>query len=293
MAGFCSGCGFPMGDNAAFCPQCGTRQASGSSGAPPRPAAQAPGAPATGSGLKILVAILVCVGLAGAVVIGGLWYVAHRVKETVVAKARENGVDLGSIVPPERTSSNRHATHKACDLLSQEEAARLLGEPIVRTDYQDGSCLYYGPPGLSLKLAQEQASKAFDRAKTQAPGSGVDLTNAVDQLANSVGAVPGPPGSGGEMPLLMLNIEENGKGAMMALNATAALAGGVAHAADPEGKAPSVAGQIKGLGDQAVRLPKLGLHVLQGDAVIGLLAGPVPDADAKTIEIARLILKRL
>lgn len=290
MAGFCGNCGFPLGANGTFCPQCGARHGTESTPVSPQPLP----APAAGSGLKILLIMLVCLGMAGAAVIGGIWYAAHRVKEAVVQRAKENGVDLGSIVPPARTSSNQHRVHKACELLSKEEAARMLGEPIEHTEYQDSECLYYGPPGLSRKLAQERFSDEFKRGQTL--GSEVrptELATAAEQLASNFGAAAGQAGSGGEMPLLMLSVEEDGKGAMTALNMTEALASGIAHAADPEGKAPRVVGQIKGLGDQAVQLPKLGLHVMQGDTVIGLLAGPIPDADAKTIEIARLVLKRL
>ncbi len=60
MAGFCGNCGFPLGANSAFCPNCGTRQ-SGTAGGP-APAAQiqqppAPVAAKSGSGLKILMIV--------------------------------------------------------------------------------------------------------------------------------------------------------------------------------------------------------------------------------------------
>jgi len=50
---------------------------------------------------------------------------------------------------------------------------------------------------------------------------------------------------------------------------------------------------IPGLGDRAVRLPKLGLNVLQGETLVRVVAGPVPHAKEKTIEIARVVLKKL
>lgn len=294
MASFCGNCGFALGATSKFCPQCGAQQAMGPAIPPSQPAAPPLRAPTSSSALKIVVIVLVCVGVLGIGAVGSLWYVAHRVKAAVVETAQENGIDLHSFAPTAKTSSNRYRTHKSCELLSKEEAASMLGEPIERTEYQDAECMYYGPPGLSAKLAGDQASDVYKRA--QSPGSKVaatDVATAMDQLVNNLGAAAGQTGSNGELPLLMLSVEEDGKGAMMALNASAALVGGIAHAADPEGKAPSVGGPIKGLGDQAVRLPKLGLHVLQGDTVIGILAGPVPEADAKTIDIARLVLKRL
>jgi hypothetical protein len=243
--------------------------------------------------MKILAVVLACLGVMGVVVIGGIWYAAHRIKEAVVEKAQENGVDLHSIVPPAKTTANLHKTHRACELLSKEEASNLLGEPVERSEYQDSACMYYGPSGLAAKLAQQQMSKAVKKA--EAPGSHavVDITNAADQLANTIGAASGQIGSGGEMPLLILTVAEDGRSVMTALNTSSAIFNGIKSAADPDGKEPSIGGQIKGLGDQAVRMPKLGLQVLQGDTVIGLIPGPVPDSDAKTINLARLVLKRL
>ncbi len=295
MAGFCGGCGFPLGENGAFCPQCGARQVMAGSAAPPRPVAPAASAPAGGSGLKIVVILLVCLGLAGVAVIGGVWYVAHRVKEAVVEKAQENGVDLHSIVPPATATANQHKTHKACDLLSQEEAARVLGEPIARTEYQEQACMYYGPAGLSARLARDQAAETFKRA--QAPGAkpgGMEVANGVGALVESMGAAAGQTGSGGEMPLLIFSVtDEDARSVMAAQNATNALFSGFFKAAEGDAKGTQYGAPIKGLGDQAVRLPKLGLNVLQGDTMIRIIAGPVPDADAKSIDLARLVLKRL
>ena len=236
MAGFCSNCGFPLGANSSFCPQCGTRQAAGSAAAPPQTPAAAVSAPSSGSGLKILLAVFIFLGVAGMAVIGGVWYVAHRVKQAVVKTAQENGVDLGSIVPPTHTSSNRHRTHKACELLSQAEAASMLGEPIERMESRDAECLYFGPSGLAAKLASDQAAEVYQRA--QAPGGHVESPGDGDGR----GATGGQPGrrrrrwERSEMPLLNTTVEEDGRGAMMGLNATAALASGIAHAADPEEK---------------------------------------------------------
>lgn len=153
--------------------------------------------------------------------------------------------------------------------------------------------MYYGPPGLGATLAQQQASETFAHAQGPHPTAGsAELATAMDQLANSMGAAG--TGSGGEMPLLILVVSDgDGKVQMTALNASGALFGGFFKAADPNAKGARSGGQIPGLGDQAVRLPKLGLNVLQGDTIVRVVAGPIPDADAKTIEIARTVLKRL
>ena len=237
--------------------------------------------------------VLACLGLLGVLAIGSLWYIAHRVKNAVIEKAQENGVDLRSIVPPDKTSHNRHKTHKPCDLLSKEEASSLLGEPIVRSEFRDAACVYNGPAGLAAQLAQENAAKTFKQLQT--PSSkigGMEVASAVEQLAGSMGA--GQDGNGGEMPMLMLAVDDDGKPQMTALNASNAIFSGIFNAADPEHKAQGLtSAQIKGLGDQAVRIPKLGLNVLQGETIVRVIPGPIPDADAKTIDIARVVLKKL
>jgi len=258
---------------------------------PPMPQAARPAG--VGSGLKILFVVLGCFAVAGMAVIGGLYFVAHKVKQVVVEKAAENGVDLSGITAPSKpTRSDKNRFHNPCDLMSKEDAARFLGEPIERTVVQDLSCMYLGPKGLSAKLAQEQASKTFKRA--QAPGATVDamdMTNAMDQALSAMAAEAGKTGVDGEWPLLMLSADPDGKGPMMALSAGKAIFNGIVNASQPNSKQFSA--EVPGLGDKAIRMPKIGLHVLKGETVLGVIVGAVPDADAKSIEIARAILPRL
>jgi len=100
MANFCRNCGAPLGVNFAFCPQCRTPAAAAPPAAPIAPVAQ------SGSGMKILLVILCVLAVGGVAVVGGLFYVAHRVKQAVVAKASEYGVDL----PSRRTGSSAAST---------------------------------------------------------------------------------------------------------------------------------------------------------------------------------------
>jgi hypothetical protein len=248
----------------------------------------------TGSGLKVVLVVLGCLAVACMAAIGGLYYVAHKVKQVVVQKAAENGVDLSSVTTPSRHSrAEKPRYHSPCDLLSKEEASRLLGEPVERTTVQELSCVYLGPKGLSGKLAQDQASKTFKHA--QVPGAkvdGMDVANAVDQMVNSLGAQAGQTGVDGELPLLMLGVDQDGKAQMLAMSASKAIFGGIVNASEgKDGK--GFGADIPGLGDKAVRLPKLGLRVLKGEIVVAVMVGPVPDADAKAIEIARAVLPKI
>ena len=191
MASFCGNCGFPQSTNVAFCSQCGAKQSPMSS--PPPAAAPAGPAPMpaakSGSGLKILLVVVAVLGLMGLVVIGGVYYAVHKVKQAVVQKAQDLGVDLPAVTSATSSSSRPAHLRKPCDYLSKQQAADLLGEPIDRMEVQSESCLYYGPAGLSSKLAQDQASNTFQRA--QQPGSavsGTEIASSVDQMASTLNA---------------------------------------------------------------------------------------------------------
>jgi hypothetical protein len=302
MANFCSNCGTARNTASAFCANCGARQAA-PVGAPaqpdPQPAAALPPAAKAGSGLKILAVVLVFVVLAGAATVGGLYYVAHKVKQAVVEKAASVGVDLNSISSPEASNTaSKIRTYKACGLLSKTDAADMLGEPIDRIEDQGTTCLYYGPAGLSGKLAQEGTADLLKQM--QKPGAQVNGNDVADSLSKLVGglAAAGAAGTGdaagssGDVPLLTLVVDgEDGKPQMTALTASKAIFGGIAKGAT-DGK-EGFGADIPGLGDRAVRLANLGLNVLQGNTLIRLIAGPVPDANTKTITIARTILPKL
>jgi hypothetical protein len=89
----------------------------------------------------------------------------------------------------------------------------------------------------------------------------------------------------------MLMVAADGKAQMTAVTATKAIFGSIGRSADSPGI--GFGADIPGLGDKAVRVPKLGLNVLQGETLIRVIPGPLPDADAKTIAVARAVLPKL
>jgi len=285
MAAFCMKCGFPQSGSNAFCSKCG---ASVSATAAP----MAP--PGSGSGLlKLVVVVVVFLGLAGVAAVAGLYYVGHRVKQAVVQKAAENGVDLSSITSP--TSSAPHArkvkVRPMCEYLSRDEAAKVLGEPVERAVVMDSMCVYYGPAGLSANLAREQTTQTMKRMEK---GGGVSVTEleSFEQVARDLGLAGGSqPAGESEAPLLMVAVHPDGRAQMTALMASNAIFGGIYKAASEGGA--TFSREIPNLGDKAVRMPKLGLNVLQGDTSISVIPGPVPNGDEKAIEIARMLLGRI
>jgi hypothetical protein len=130
--------------------------------------------------------------------------------------------------------------------------------------------------------------------RAEAPGAQVnatEVTNSMDQLVNSLGAQAGQTGSNGELPLLMLGIDPDGRTQMAAARATKAIFSGIGK--DARAKGLNFGADVPGLGDSAVRIPKLGLNVLQGEILIRIIPGPFPDADAKTIAVAKAVLPKI
>jgi hypothetical protein len=252
-----------------------------------------------GSGLKILAFVLVFFVLAAVATVGGLYYAAHRLKQAVVEKAASAGLDLNSISSPVTSgTASKIRTYKACDLLSKTDAAAMLGEPIDRMEDQGPTCLYYGPAGLSGKLAQKGTANLMNQI--QQPGAQVNGNDVADSLSKLMGGLAAQagaagggaaPGSSGDVPLLTFIVDGDGKPQMTALTASKAIFGGIGRAAS--GGTQGFGADIPGLGDRAVRLANLGLNVLQGNALIRLIPGPVPDANDKTVAIARAILPKL
>jgi hypothetical protein len=264
-------------------------------GFPPQAAYQPLPPAKKGSGLKIVLVVMGVLVVCGVAAIAGLYYAAHRVKEAVISRAASEGIDLNSITSPSSAGAGHIRSYKACELLSQADAASMLGEPIDRIEDQGSTCLYYGPPGLSGKLAKEGAAELVNRAQQSgAPLNGNEVADSMSKIMNGLAAQAGgeaPGAKNGDVPLLTFLVDGDGRPQMTALTATKALFNGIGKAAS-DGK-EGFGAEITGLGDKAVRLANLGLNVLKGDVMIRLIPGPVPNANDKTIAIARAILPKI
>jgi hypothetical protein len=252
---------------------------------------QPPGARSGGSGLKIFLIVVVCLGAAALAAIGVGYYAVHKVKQVVVAKAESYGVDLKSIPSPTPSSaSSEHKVYRPCEVLSKSAASALLGEPIERTEVMDMACLYFGPPGLAEKLARQGTSEMMDKAKAGAQMNGGDVADTVTKMMSASAASSGENGvKGGEVPLLTFLIDADGRAQMTAVAVSKGIFGGIGKAAGAGG----LGSDIPNLGDRAILLGPLGLNVLKGDTVIRIIVGPVPNANDKSVAIARAVLPRV
>jgi hypothetical protein len=286
MASFCSNCRFPIAASASFCPQCGQAHVAVPS-APPPPAAAAAN---SGSAVKIVVIVFACFAAVGMAFVAVGFYAVHKVKQAVVAKADTYGVDLHNIPSPIPSSNATPKIYKPCEVLPKSEASGLLGQPIERTEIVELACAYYGPPGLAEKLATQNSTEMFDKAKTGAAMNAGDVADTVTKMMTAVAATSGENGTkGGEAPLLLFAIDRDGKAQMFAVAATKGIFGGIAA----DSKGGGLGAEIPNLGDRAIRLGPLGLNVLKGDTVIRIVVGPVPGANDKSVAIARAVLPRI
>lgn len=288
MANFCPNCRFPLAASASFCPQCGRPLAAAQAPVPLPPAAAKGG----GSAVKIVLIVVVCFAAIGVAAIAAGYYAVHKVKDAVVAKAQSYGVDLNSIPSPVPSStSSRSKVYKPCEILPKGDAANLLGEPIERTEIMEGACLYYGPPGLAVKLGAQDTSDMMAKAKAGVVMNNGDMADTVTKMLGAVAAQSGQNGAapGGEVPLLTFLVDADGRPQMTALAATKGIFGGIGA----DSKGGGLGADIPNLGDRAIRLGPLGLNVLKGDTVIRIVVGPVPDANDKSVAIARAVLPRI
>jgi hypothetical protein len=235
--------------------------------------------------------VLAILGVMGIALVGGVWYVGHKVKQAVVKTANTYGVDLHSLPVSTAGSSARPAkVHKVCDLLTAQEVSQLIGEPIDHVGPVEQACGYFGPPGLSAKLDQDLRSGLAQQALPGGTTNGGDITKMLQKMQDTSAGMQLQPGQ--EMPLLMIAVDPDGKAQMTAMAIAKGIFGGISNASEAKGGI-DVGKDVPGLGDRAVRMPKMGLNVLQGETLIRIMPAPFPDADAKCIAVARAALAKL
>jgi len=161
MAGFCTKCGTPLGDDVRFCLQCGSAVA-----APP-PAAQRPapavpaGVPAAGvapgaapaksgsSGVKIILWVLAIFALIMVLAIGSCVYFTYQVRKKARQLSRTYSFEM-----TQGATSGRAATGRdVCSLVTKEEVGEALGTTIAEVSGGTTNCQYTLSTGNNQALA--------------------------------------------------------------------------------------------------------------------------------------------
>ena len=309
MASFCQNCGSQLGA-AAFCGHCGARAAQQPAAPPvastqPNIPAVTPAAKSSSAAtlLKVGIILVAVVLVFGAVAIGGMYYVGHRLVRNV---ERATGQEPGTLVDSLRSAAasaakSEHSPQRkrdGCLLLSKEEAAVILGVTIEKIDgastQRDSGehCEYFVKP----ETAEESAAKLkrgmedIQARKTDAKLDGSVNMNAEMRKAGIENLIKGIGRAGAstspDAPYFSFTIDrEDGAIQFGAVKAANILAGAEAMKATES---------LHGLGDKAVLGPlDAQLCVLTGTTSILLDLSQVPDGREKGIAMARAILARL
>jgi len=271
MAKFCVSCGSSL-NGGMFCARCGA--ASGEAAAPlvqpavvvsvqsaPVPTTPVPvPAPAKSNLLiKVLAAFAIFIVIVGALAIGGVYYVAHRVSQKVHQLASE----LPNV--PESPAANPATPSKLvagrmpdpCVLLSKEDVGRAAGVEVVRTESTADSCSYLAKGDAadltSRHMSAMMASKGADsQQQKMIQGMAGGLFKSMQKDGKS------DIDSNGNVPVLSFSLEKQAADGEMGLNRTV-LAG------MPGGHV------ISGIGDEAFDVGDSMIMVRKGDMLIRIM----------------------
>jgi len=284
---FCQNCGSPLAAGSSFCTKCGAPAAvpSPTHGNPPQPpfgpsaAGPAPGAappPAKGGGIgKILLIVGGVFLFLGLLVAGGLFFAAYKVKQKV---------DSIAGIPPEATATARRASDP-CALLPAAEAARITGFKIERAESRDDDCIYIGSRGQAAEEGQARAEEAMRKLRANELKSDQEAARAMEDLMKGL-AASGAAEQDGNLLKITVKYGDDARQEESAVRMTL----GIIKAQAPQG---SLDPALEGVGDRAYLLPMaVGLHMAKGDAYVMIESPAAPGRDV-LIAVAKAIAGKL
>lgn len=312
MAGFCGNCGSPAGAHTAFCPQCGARLGKNAAEPapapappqpppPPPPAYSAPPAygqappPAytqgppppsagkSGSGLKILLAVVAIFVFFGIAAIGVLFYVGHRVKRAVEEKAAAYGVEIPS-GSTERSGIVR--TYAACSLASNEEVGEALGIRIAKSEQRGhgvtSQCDYYPAAALGDQAVSDQVDKL--KQLSNQPDSSDKSAATQNALSNLAKATMTDPSA----PVVTVEVNGDGRDGMAGFAGAMRLMSGLAKNAGIKASE-----DLSGIGDRAVLGVTGQMMFLKGNTSVQLSGPGILGSKNGAVALARKIAPRI
>jgi hypothetical protein len=193
MAKFCTKCGAAL--TGVFCVKCGAdmrqsptpasqsiTQNAGTIApeAAPAPPSLAAVSPSTSTNKKMSplaklgIAAVVIIFVGGALAIGGVYYVAHRVSQKIHEEA---GGLLGSSSGSDNSSSDHSSSDSSdnslgdvCRFLSKDDVSKAIGVEIIRTKSEDNRCSYIAKGDQADVMSKHATAMAASRGadkKTQ------------------------------------------------------------------------------------------------------------------------------
>jgi hypothetical protein len=256
---------------------------------PPPPAAK------SGGGWKILIAVLAILGMLGVLVIAGVWYAVHKVKQEVKQAAASQGIDLSAISQSHRGPVR---TFDACALLTKEDLSQLLSLPVERAEgsgkSSNSECRYYS--SQAQQRGQAEALAAKKKIEESKSGNAADQAQNVRDIGNLIRGVTGAAGAMNNAPTLTISIDSADPKAMVAGFKTGMGLTGLAMKSQvgSGGARNLVTEDVQGVGDEGVFAPLFGMSVFRkGDVAVSIDGRMLPGGREAQIAIAKRIFSKL
>lgn len=302
MGKICGNCEASLQEGVGFCGSCGAgiqRQINPAQQPAFQPVAQAaaPTAPtpavAVGKSsspwLKVFLAAFAVVFVCGAVVVGGIVYVAHKVSQKAHEYSHEVLEETDSTTPaggsPITANPAGMVTSVAgdpCLLLSKQDVSQAIGVPIVETSPADGGCSY-----LAMGTPADMAAK-HAAAMIAAEGADKKTQGIFEHFAGGVlnnipkTATSDTESAGGNVVVFTFGVDTNSAKEQMHLNSK--VLGGLGSTAQQP---------LDGIGDEAFAEADSMMMVRKGDKLIRILYTSCP-CDTEAIKpLAKQLAARL
>ena len=187
MSKFCGKCGASVPEHAGFCGSCGAsaQPAISPSSQPavqpvPQPTASpvaATAAQGSSPWVKVAIVAVVIIFVGGAVAVGGVIYLAHRVSQKAHEYSRAVLGETSPTLPSASAEQSRDAASPgnkspavsgdACRLLSKEDVSREIGVTILETTSTDGGCSHLAKGTSADMTAKHTAAMLGAKGRTR------------------------------------------------------------------------------------------------------------------------------
>jgi len=289
--GFCGTCGADNQQQAspsqqqAFQP---VAQPAAPHAAPPSPAAAKSSSP----WLKIVLVTFIVVFVCGAVAVGGVIYVVHKVSQKAHEYSRQVVGETPSSTPVTSSGGSASAATPAgisaavtgdpCLLLSRQEVSQAIGVSIVETSPTEGGCSYLAK-GTAADMAAKHAS-----AMMATKGADKKTQGMFEQFAGGVfnnmpkNATTDTESVDGNVVVFTFGVDTNSAKEQMHLNAK--VLGGMGSAAQQP---------LDGIGDEAFAEADSMMMVRKGDKLIRIMYMSCPCNTEAIKPLAKQLAARL
>jgi hypothetical protein len=253
--------------------------------ATPFPASPTSSATKTSPLLKFGIAAIVIIFVGGALAMGGIFYVAHRVSQKiheVTGGLIGSGTDSNASAATRSDAGSDRGTGDACRMLSKEDVSRGIGVEIIRAEPTDNGCSYIAHGDQADMTARHttamMASRGADKKTQQMIQT---ISGGMFKVFQSE-SKEAPTGNPGEVMVFGFGIDRNAAEMQMRLNAK--MLGNLG---------PNGAEGIPDIGDQAFASGDSMLMVRKGNNLVRIMYMTCPCNTDAVKPLARKIADAL